>query len=373
MTALNDPSLFLTGIRNTQAETMLREALRHLAAQLHDHAPHGLRAVYLGGGYGRGEGGVRTRPDASVTLYNDLDCFVIASDGLRRADRDALVPHLAELAHPLERRLGIDIDFSPPKRTSQLRRVAPTLMFQEFRRGYVTLFGDDALPRTAIPELPAHDLPLSEALRLLLNRGMGLLLAGEALAGRGDNPNHHDFILRNLNKAILGCGDALLIARNAYDWSLHARLERLQNDITDAPHSLAQRYRQAIDFKFSPHDTLPPNPRQTWHDLRRLWRDTLAAIAELDDTHSDLMTPADVRNALHRLCRRQPGARSLRHALRWLVRTRSPQPVALLGDDPIALVLAQLAEALLVPSVSPDSGDFPDIPETLRQHWRHFN
>ncbi|MGN0879979.1 MAG: hypothetical protein ACI4WT_11105 [Oligosphaeraceae bacterium] len=371
MTALNDPSLRLTGIRDPQAEILLREALRQLAAQLREHAPRGLRAVYLGGGYGRGEGGVRRRPDASVTLYNDLDCFVVADDHLGRAERAALVPRLAELARPLEPQLGIDIDFSPPKGASQLRSVAPTLMFQEFRRGYVTLFGDDALPQTAIPERPAHDLPLSEALRLMLNRGMGLLLAGESLAGRGDHPGHHDFILRNLNKAILGCGDALLIARHAYDWSLHARLERLQHDTPDAPHGLASRYRHAIDFKFAPHDTLPPDPRQTWRDLRLLWRDTLAAIAELPDSHS--MTPADVRDALHRLCRRQPGARSLRHALRWLVRTRrAPKPLARLGDDPIALVLAELADVLLVQSMSPDSG-LPDIPETLRQHWRHFN
>lgn len=372
MTALNDPSLRLTGIRDPQAENLLREALRQLADQLREHAPHGLRAVYLGGGYGRGEGGVRRRPDASVTLYNDLDCFVIADDHLGRADRDALVPRLAELARPLEPQLGIDIDFSPPKRASQLRRVAPTLMFQEFRRGYVTLFGDDALPQAAIPERPAHDLPLSEALRLLLNRGMGLLLAGEALAGRGDHPSHPDFILRNLNKAILGCGDALLIARHAYDWSLHARLERLQHDTPDAPHGLASRYRHAIDFKFAPHDTLPPDPRQTWLDLRLLWRDTLAAIAELTVSSDTSPSSTDVRDALHRLCRRQPGARSLRHALRWLVRTRAPQPVALLGDDPIARVLAELAAVLLVQSVSPDSG-FPDIPETLRQHWHHFN
>ena len=54
-------------------------------------------------------------------------------------------------------------------------------MMQELKRGYHLVYGEDLL-NEYLPELPAEELPFSEACRLLLNRGMGLMLAGEKIS-----------------------------------------------------------------------------------------------------------------------------------------------------------------------------------------------
>lgn len=351
-----------TGTCDSQAEALLQTALTELARQLSAAAPEGLLGVYLGGGYGRGEGGVLYDADGSARLYNDLDFFVLVQDGVSAQTTQDISRHLRQLAKPLEERLGIDIDFSPPKQLCQLQSVAPRLMFQEFRRGHVPLFGPAELPEQAIPALEAAELPVTEALRLLLNRGMGLLLAGEVLLRQ--DASQAGFILRNLNKTVLGCGDAWLIARHAYDWTLSQRQQRLQEGTLDnQPRGLAERYRQAVDFKLRPHARLPEAPLALWQELRRLWLDTLYAVLQLPP---DAARPAQLRRALHLLCR-QSGAYGLRQTLRWFRRTFTFPPWPLWGDDPVASVLAELAEVVL-------RADSPtDIPRKLRCHWQHFN
>ena len=65
-----------------------------------------VEAVVLGGGYGRGEGGVLVNADGSEELFNDLDYFLFATD----PDDAALLA----VVHGIERdgteELGIDVD-----------------------------------------------------------------------------------------------------------------------------------------------------------------------------------------------------------------------------------------------------------------------
>ena len=198
-------------------------------------------SVYLGGSYGRGDGGVRQDKENGI-LYNDLDFFVFA--GKKPANAEKL---LKEVAEKYESELKVDVDFSSIMSIKDLKKNRKRLMMQELKRGYRLVCGEDLLAKY-LPEIPAEKLPFSEACRLLLNRGMGLLLAGEKIAM---NSGEKDFILRNIYKAILGSGDAWLITQGKYCWKIRERQALFMQ--LDLPEAWKKLYAGAVEFKSSPH------------------------------------------------------------------------------------------------------------------------
>ena len=138
---------------------LLDRALVGIAADIGALKLPGLRAVVLGGGYGRGEGGVLHTASGDA-LYNDLDFFVFSS-GAGRALRDRIDRALRELAGPWTEKLGVAVDFGPVKNCGTLKKVASTLMFQELLRGWKPVWGTPELADW-IPALDPRELPFSE-------------------------------------------------------------------------------------------------------------------------------------------------------------------------------------------------------------------
>ena len=197
-----------------------------------------IRAVALGGGYGRGEGGAT--PDGMP--YNDLDFFVVMngqppSPGLR-----ALLDSISTEWHC---KLAIDIDFCCVKSLKALYKDADTLMIQELFAGKRIVFGDEHIFDDA-PVRPFSELHWTEAARLLLNRGAGLLFARQ----RASDPNEADFVRRNLHKAALGCGDAILVVHHDYRRTGTERLEALRKYYEAS--WLIPAYEDALAFKYAP-------------------------------------------------------------------------------------------------------------------------
>lgn len=202
-------------------------------------------ALVLGGGYGRGEGGVFETSAGQKKLYNDLDFFVITenlnSSRLKKVDQA-----LADIGESFTRKIAVDVDFGPAKTLRQLAKMPFTMMWQELREGHVLVYGADVL--NSLPDHDLHDLPRSEGLRLLLNRGAGLLFAGQCFRQENINTVDLDFIGRNLYKAVLACGDVFLILRNQYCLSVQDRLCLLEELGAED----VELYRQALRFKLSP-------------------------------------------------------------------------------------------------------------------------
>ena len=207
-----------TAIPSCELAGLLDAARRGIAAEAAELKLPRLAEIVLGGGYGRGEGGVRHTP-AGDKLYNDLDFFVF-SDRANKRERRAIEAALKPVSQRWEEKLGVAVDFSPVKNLSSLTKVGSTLMFQELRRGWKPVLGGGEFEKH-FPELDAAQLPVSEAVRLLLNRGMGLVFAGETIRKNGDA----DFIMRNLHKSVLGGGDAMLLAAGKYRWRGADRVE----------------------------------------------------------------------------------------------------------------------------------------------------
>jgi hypothetical protein len=325
------------------ADRLVDDALRAIGAEIDAlHIPR-LLGVVLGGGYARGEGGVvfgrmvpsshgpmvpdpqtlRPSDPQTLRLSNDLDFYVVAEDGSSGAELAAIAAALRPVSEKWTARLGVDVDFSPPKTPWRIAHDAERLMIQELLHGYCDVAGKPGSELFKdIPRRPPEALPFLEAVRLLVNRGVGLLLAAEP----GASP---EFVARNINKCILGSWDAWLIARGGYRWRALDRADALADDL----------YRAAVQWKFRPR----PEPPCDWETARKLWLGTMDTV-----------------------CASGGGRRTLRAAARWLARRRSlgPAPLRTLGLDPLVRILRAM-----LPLVR----DRIPLPASLRRDWEVFN
>ena len=343
-----------------EADRIVEEAIRGVGADVEAlHVPP-LLGVVLGGGYARGEGGVFFKSEANgrgapVRLSNDLDFYVVADDDAKAAD----LAHIAAALRPVSEKwtaaLGVDADFSPPKTPWRIRHDEERLMIQELVHGWCDVAGRPGEELFEdVARRPPEMLPLLEAIRLLVNRGAGLLLASSAaeksqVASQKSQVGNStpstcdlrpatcdvgDFVARNVNKTILGCGDARLIARGSYRWKALERAAVLGDEL----------YARAVQWKFRPQ----PDPPCDLGTARRVWLDACDELENLpwfEETND---------------------RRSLRAAARWLVRRRSlgPDPVWTLGRDPLVRILD--AMYVLVRDRKP-------FPPSLRRDWEIFN
>ncbi len=260
------------------AETLLTETVKEVGEDISrlSSAPD-IRSILLGGGYGRAEGGVFRSPDGASHLYNDMDFFVISKD-VSAARRKKIDAELGTLRRKWAGKLGIDVDFSRARTRGSLREVSNTLMFQELQAGHRLVFGTpDAF--ALLPQPDFSSIPFSEGARLLMNRGAGLLLAWPLLRGKKElDGEENDFVIRNIYKAVFGCGDAMLIRRKLYCAGIEARLARLESLPDHLPEDLPGFYREALAFKSRPYRDARETLLEKWTAARSLWLRTVAAF-----------------------------------------------------------------------------------------------
>ncbi|MBP5791127.1 MAG: hypothetical protein J6W80_02580 [Kiritimatiellae bacterium] len=305
------------------------DACAAIGLEIEALAVPGLAGVVLGGGYGRGEGGVRE----GGRLSNDMDFFAITEEG---AGEGGDVPRIAALLEPVSRKwtgkLGIDVDFIV-RTPWRIRHDEKRIMIQELLRGYFDVAGKSGAELfAAVERRAAEDIPLGEAARLLMNRGMGLLLAREQGTGNGEQgTDSRDFVSRNINKCILGAGDALLVARHRYAWRAAGRADALDDAL----------YRKAVEWKFRPK----ADPVCDWETARAVWTGAFGEVMEALARSGDL-------------------GRSIREALRWIVRRRTAGELKSFGQDCTVRVLRGVENAIRARS---------GIPQSLRRDWEIFN
>lgn len=216
-----------------------------------------LQAILLGGGYGRGEGGV-LRDSAGDWPYNDMEFYVIV-EGNRHLNETLYRRPLEVLGEILTHLADVEVEFKIAS-LAELRTQPVSMFSYDLFSGNRQLWGDVNLLSGCEHHRRAEDIPLSEATRLLMNRSTGLLLARQKLAADPLAPGDADFIRRNIAKAALACGDAVLTARKLYHWSCrerHTRLERLiRTDDLPGHELLLEQHAMGVEFKLHPEATL---------------------------------------------------------------------------------------------------------------------
>ncbi len=185
--------------------------------------PARIEGLVLGGGYGRGEGGVLHTPEGDRP-YNDLEFYVFLR-GSRLFNERKYAAALNDLGERLSPEAGLHVEFKIDS-LARFRRSPVSMFSYDLVCGHRILAGAPDLLRGC--EQHQHPrFPASDAARLLLNRCTGLLLAREILAAQSLTPGHSDFVGRNIAKAELALGDALLAIEGAYHWSCLERAKRL--------------------------------------------------------------------------------------------------------------------------------------------------
>ena len=335
-----------TACNDAEAEMLLERVLAEMQKNLSGTA----LCVYLGGSYGRGDGGVR-QDRANGILYNDLDFFVFAR---KKCDNAGVV--LKEIAGKYEKELKVDVDFSSIMSVNDIKNNSKRLMMQELKRGYRLVAGEDLLEQY-LPAIPAEKLPFSEACRLLLNRGMGLLLAGEKITG---NSADTDFILRNIYKAILGAGDAIMIAEGEYRWNLAERLDYVESSAM--PDHWKAFYREAVQFKQAPHRQKKQDMISFWNGVRDFFQAAMTRCSGEQKYHS-------FRDGIYNRCY-ACGEISIKNYIKYCIKSRTLQIAPDWHFYRIPSVAVLLLDVYLALNRIPDK---LDKQSKLYRQWLIFN
>ncbi|MCC5834913.1 MAG: hypothetical protein JJU20_09295 [Opitutales bacterium] len=217
-----------------------------------------LKGVLLGGGYGRGEGGV-FRTEQQDRPYNDLEFYLIVKGNPILNER-RMGPVLDKLVHELSSLAGVEVEFKilGPK---TLRRQPVSMFTYDLIKGHKLLMGDKSLIDVCGHHRKAEDIPMAEATRLLMNRCIGLVFAMESLEKRELTDEDADNIGRNLAKVRLALGDAVLVAKGRYHWSCRERSRRINglpvDPLWDWFGAVLAQHERGVDFKLNPKPTEP--------------------------------------------------------------------------------------------------------------------
>jgi hypothetical protein len=212
-----------------------------------------MAAILLGGGYGRGEGGV-LKTGSGDQPYNDLE-FYVCLRGHDRLNEWLYRKPILELAEELSTSAGVEVElklFSLGK----LRRSAVSMFYYDLAMGHRWVQGEEDLLKGCGHHREASRIPLSEATRLLMNRCSGLLFARQKLQHLPLTADVGDFVGRNLAKAKLAFGDVVLAFWGEYHWSCRERQQRLQRIASraDLPwlDAVQEHHRAGVRFKLHP-------------------------------------------------------------------------------------------------------------------------
>lgn len=213
-----------------------------------------LEGIVLGGGYGRGEGGV-LRGHGRDQSYNDVEYFVFVS-GSRILRQRQYGTALDDLGHRLTEKHGIEIEFKLITHR-ELRRSPRSMFYYDLISGHRLVFGDPSLFDGCDHHREGCLLPLHDGTRLLMNRSSGLLFSLERLQRAEFTTEDADFVGRNIAKAQLALGDVILTERGLYHWSCRTRHERLQTVAQTAALTTAldEHHARGVEFKLRPQRT----------------------------------------------------------------------------------------------------------------------
>lgn len=263
----------MTEVYSKDGSEEFNQKLHKTLINISDEVEHALAgnlvSLVLGGGYGRGEGGVILKNGMEMP-YNDLDFTLIVGRKF-----DLPWDRLKDISSSFGKTLNIHVDFSRPLTIHDVRHWPSWLMWYDLLNGHVVFKGPpDVLTGNAPASLREPLAPI-EATRLLLNRGAGVLWALRVVRGVEDPPDE-DFVRRNYYKCALALGDSLLIAYKRYITKYTGRDELLSDLAQDEPavkqFRLLSLYKEALRFKFRP-DHVPSDTKSESHlkTLTKLW------------------------------------------------------------------------------------------------------
>ncbi|MEO6183909.1 MAG: hypothetical protein ABIP71_12560 [Verrucomicrobiota bacterium] len=367
-------------------EQHLAKTCDRVAADVRKIFPNGrLEALLLGGGYGRGQGGV-LKTGCGDKPYNDLEFYICLEGNPFFNERKYRNP-VNNLAHQLSPLAEVEIEFKITSR-EKLQAVPPTMFTYDLACGNRTLIGNENLFSDSRFR-DSRQVPLFEATRLLMNRCSGLLFARERLLRKPFTADDADFVGRNHAKAQLGFGDAFLAAQKIYHWDCRERNHRLK---TFSPEyklpwmeELRKHHSAGVEFKLHPRrvNDSTIDLCETQRELSLLGLKVWLWLESLR-LHKMFLSPSDYFTSSLDKC---PETNSLHNVLvnfktfrtssldgKWFryPRERLLNSLALLLWEPTALTNPSLLKRLQT-ELRTDAVNFTELVQAYEELWRKFN
>lgn len=250
---------------SSQLEAHLDNTCRKVLDEVRRVIPNGkLEGLLLGGGYGRGQGGVLKNNGRDLP-YNDLEFYVILA-GNEILNRQKYRSAFESIGTRLTPEAGLHVEFHLTSR-QKLQKSPVTMHYHDLVAGNKLIYGSSDLLDGLDHHLVATEIPLEEGTRLLMNRCSGLLFAENLLRKTNFSEAEADFVGRNHAKAKLAFGDVVLTTHGLYHSSAIERHDRLRTiSSTTAPffEQVLKLHAQGVDFKLHPdskkgsaHEFLP--------------------------------------------------------------------------------------------------------------------
>ncbi|MBB1126382.1 hypothetical protein [Thiospirillum jenense] len=270
------PPSYYTYDANPLIEQHIADDQRRIAAQITTRiAPVHLRGIFLGGSYGRGEGGYHIRLDRPPRPTNGYE-YNILINSTNAKQRRLIRARLAHLAAVLQRRLGMTVTFQL-LRQERLSDPPIRLAAAELCWNRRLIAGDTAV-LDQLPPLLFHHVDPSEITRLLLHRGQLLLLTQQQLRDRTAYTEHgRELFFNRLCQVILSSGEARLAAIGRYHPLASERMLRLKDmDVSRNARFMSLYYLANQYLQYSNVTDLRDANLLEWQArIMWLWSDTL--------------------------------------------------------------------------------------------------
>lgn len=351
------------------AEARVTQDLSRLATGIDSEVGDALRALVLTGPFARGEGGIVEIDGEPWAADPGYELLVLFKRNPERRAR-SLSMMAATWARLLRTKVAIR-----PFATRDLALVPATRFWFHAGSGQaLTLVGDPALART-MPERSASALGPGEAAFALCDELVALALS------MLDTSATWPARVERMQRAVLACGDALLLRRGQYAVTLHARLGAL--GAAQAGAALRAGYADALRWSARPDLWAPEGcDLPAWLDSTRRWlaASYLDLEAEHLGTERDLLGYIEHRRPLllepDRQSKLSKGLATiaLSHQLPMLARWCA-QPLELLLRCSVALAFAPrdpacrnvAAQLLRVPRASRGASSNAELADKLRE------
>lgn len=267
-----------------QFDDFIQNQLDILVAEIKKAIPEVI-SIILMGGYGRGEGAIKIKEDGQPQLINDFDIYIITEKYIPDDFLEKLALRCSKLlgkggiAHPeafeeqynLEKFFHIDIRCLVRKR---LKNLLPTIRYYEMKHNSTVLWGENILKE--FPTIKIEDIPKSEALRIIMNRMMLLLMAFKPeFLQKKINSDEKQITFYYITKSYLTIVESLLLFTHNYQPTYSQRTEVFNQIFSQTFPSLAKQLPDLVEkvnfytqFKFQPQK-IDDNPIVNWHKCRQ--------------------------------------------------------------------------------------------------------
>ncbi len=230
-----------------------------------------VEAIVLAGSFGRAEGGVTSTGEGRLKPVNDYELMVVGD-----ADCSMILKEIgADFVGPFGLDF-LDLGYSD----GNWRDLPPTVFNYDLKYGSRVIYGNKSL-LDRLPQYAPADIPVFEAVQLLLNRTAGILTGFRCHFDSASDmtAQQKSYLANQISKALMAIGDWHLIRWKAYDTSYQIRMHRFESlaRADGLPPDLISRVCCGYRFKLSADYSLFPDVVKT---IRELYYDMQSPIID---------------------------------------------------------------------------------------------